>query len=47
VKAKSTYTVTKDGWDTQEFEPIKTSAVKIRAKLNKEFSSGIYEWVVE
>jgi DUF1680 family protein len=47
VKAKSTYTVTKDGWDTQEFEPIKTSAVKIRVKLNKEFSSGIYEWVVE
>jgi hypothetical protein len=47
VKAKSTYTVTKDGWDSVEFEPVKASAAKIRVKLNKEFSTGIYEWVVE
>jgi hypothetical protein len=30
-----------------EFEPVKASAVKIRVKLNKEFSAGIYEWIVE
>jgi DUF1680 family protein len=47
VKAKSTYTVTKDGWDSLEFEHVKTSAVKIRVKLNREFSTGIYEWSVE
>ena len=47
VKAKSTYTVTKDGWDSVEFEPVKTSAAKIRVKLNKEFSSGLYEWIME
>jgi hypothetical protein len=27
-------------------EPVKT-AVKIKVKLNKDFASGIYEWVVE
>jgi DUF1680 family protein len=47
VKAESAYTVTKDGWDSMGFEPVKTSAVKIRVKLNKDFSTGIYEWVVE
>ncbi len=47
VKAKSTHTVTKDGWDSLEFEAIKPSAVKINVKLNKEFSAGIYEWIVE
>ena len=47
VKIKSAYTVTKDGWDSLEFEPVKASAVKIRVKLNKEFSAGIYEWIVE
>jgi hypothetical protein len=47
VKAKSAYIVTKNGWDSMEFEPVKASAVKIRVKLNKEFSAGIYEWIVE
>ena len=47
VNTKSTYTITKDGWDSVEFEPVKTSAVKLRVKLNKESSSGIYEWIVE
>jgi hypothetical protein len=47
VKAKSTYTVTKDGWDAMEFESVKTSALKLMVKLNKAFSTGIYEWVVE
>jgi DUF1680 family protein len=47
VRPVSGYPITKDGWDSVEFEPVKASAVKIRVKLNKEFSSGIYEWVVE
>lgn len=47
VNIKSAYTVTKSGWDSVEFEPVKASAVKIRVKLNKEFSAGIYEWIVE
>ena len=47
VKTKSTYTVTKDGWDSMEFESVKTSALKLMVKLNKDFSTGIYEWSVE
>ena len=47
VRAKTKYKVTKDGWDVVEFKPVRTSSVKIRVKLNKEFSSGIYEWIVE
>jgi uncharacterized protein len=41
------YNVTKDNWDYLSFKPVKASAVKIKVKLKKEFSSGIYEWVVE
>jgi uncharacterized protein len=47
VKTKSAYTITKDGWDSLEFEPVKATGARIRVKLNKEFSAGIYEWVVE
>lgn len=47
VKVNSGYPVTKDSWDSVDFEPVRTSAVKLRVKLNKEFSSGIYEWIVE
>ncbi len=47
VSVKSPYKVTKDSWNTIEFQPVKTSAVKIKVKLNREYSAGIYEWVVE
>jgi hypothetical protein len=47
VKAKTAYKVTKDGWDSLEFDPVKASAIKIKVKLNKDFASGIYEWIVE
>lgn len=47
VRAKTPYTVTKDGWDFLEFSPVRASAVKLKVKLNREYSTGIYEWVVE
>jgi DUF1680 family protein len=47
VKGKKPYKVTKDGWDSLDFKPVKASAIKIKVKLNKDFSSGIYEWIVE
>jgi len=43
----NSYPITKNGWDSIEFEPVKTSGLKLRVKLNKEFSSGLYEWIVE
>ena len=47
VKTKSAYKVTKDGWDSIDFVPVKASAIKLKVKLNKDFSAGIYEWIVE
>jgi DUF1680 family protein len=47
VKNKNPYKVTKDGWDQLSFDPVKTKSIKIKVKLNKDFASGIYEWIVE
>jgi uncharacterized protein len=47
VTARNPYKVTKNGWDSLKFDPVKASAIKIKIKLNKDYSSGIYEWVVE
>jgi len=47
VKPKTAYSVTKDEWDSIDFVPVKASAIKLKVKLNKDFSAGIYEWVVE
>jgi hypothetical protein len=47
VKVNTPYKVTKDGWDSVSFKPVRASAIKIKVKLNKEFASGIYEWIVE
>ncbi len=47
VRAKTKYTVTRDGWDSLQFVPVRTSALKLKVKLNKDFSSGLYEWIVE
>lgn len=47
VRAKTKYTVTKDSWDSLEFTPVRASALKLKVKLNKDFSGGLYEWIVE
>jgi uncharacterized protein len=47
VTATNKYTITKDGWDTMEFTQVKATAVKIRVRLNKDFASGIYEWIIK
>jgi hypothetical protein len=47
VSSKLPYKVTKDGWDSLKFSPVIASAVKIKVKLNRKFSGGIYEWIVE
>jgi DUF1680 family protein len=47
VDAKTPYSITKDGWDSLSFTPVKAKAVKLKVKLNKDFASGIYEWIIE
>jgi hypothetical protein len=46
VKPLIPYKTSKDEWDSLVFQPVTASAIKIKVKLNKEFSGGIYEWVV-
>lgn len=47
VKTENSYKVSKDEWNSISFQPVVTRAVKIKVRLNKDFASGIYEWVVE
>jgi DUF1680 family protein len=47
VKAKGDYSVVKDSWNTIEFEPVKTNALRLKVKLPEKFSAGVHEWVVE
>ena len=45
VKARAGYKISKDEWNTLSFKPVVTQSVKIKVKLKKDFSAGIYEWV--
>jgi DUF1680 family protein len=47
VKAKGDYSIVKDSWNTIEFEPVKTNALRLKVKLPEKFSAGVHEWVVE
>ena len=47
VKARSRYKISKNEWNTLSFKPVVTQSVKIKVKLKKDFSAGIYEWVIE
>ncbi len=47
VSTWSTYTISKNEWNTVSFKPIVTKSVKIKVRLKKDFSAGIYEWVIE
>ncbi len=39
--------ISKNEWNTLSFKPVVTQSVKIKVKLKKDFSAGIYEWIVE
>ncbi len=43
VAAKGEPTVAKDRYDSLQFDPVRTEAVRIRAQLQPEFSGGILE----
>ena len=46
-KPGARYKVSKDEWNTLSFKPVVTQSVKIKVKLKKDFSAGIYEWIIE
>jgi hypothetical protein len=47
VKNLSDYTTTKDAYDKIKFEQVKTSALRLEVFLQKDFSTGVHEWVVK
>ncbi len=47
VKNVTPYTVTKDKYDSVQFEAVKTSALKLEIQLPAENASGIHEWIVK
>ena len=42
----ATYPVAKDNWSEVNFTPVKTNALRLKVKLDKEFSGGLHEWMV-
>lgn len=47
VMATTKYPVSKDEWNKIEFDPVKTTALRLIVNLPKEFSAGVHEWEVE
>ena len=47
VKNKDEYDTAKDTYITVNFEPVKTSALKLEIQSQKKFAMGIHEWIVE
>jgi len=47
VQTKGKYTVTKDDWDSIDFQPVTTGGLRVVVQLPKEFATGLYEVVIE
>jgi hypothetical protein len=47
VAVASPLVVTKDAWNVAEINPVTASGIRINVRLNKEFSSGIHEVIIE
>lgn len=47
VKTISDYMVSKDKLNTVRFKPVTTKALRLEVRLQKEFSAGVYEWIVK
>jgi len=47
VKAEGSYVTAKNILNKVKFNPVQTTAMRLRVKLNKKFSAGVYEWSLE
>ncbi len=47
VKARGKYKVEKDKYNTLEFDPVRTTALRIEVELQEGFSGGVLEWRVD
>jgi len=47
VEPRRKYTISRDNWDILDFIPVRATAVKLKVKTSREYSSGLYEWIIE
>jgi len=47
VTGTDNYSVEKDKFNTVKFESVQTTALRLEAQLQPEFSGGILEWRVD
>lgn len=47
VNVRSGYKISRNEWNSVSFKPVETQSVKIKVRLKKDFSAGIYEWIIE
>ena len=47
VTTGSAYKIAGNEWSVLSFKPVVTKSVKIKVRLKKDFSAGIYEWIVK
>jgi uncharacterized protein len=41
------FPVVKDGWSVVQFEPVKTTALRLVVQAKEGVSTGVHEWEVE
>jgi hypothetical protein len=47
VQVKGSYEIAKDKYNTVQFEPVKTTALKMEVQLPADHATGIHEWMVK
>ncbi len=47
VYSPDKYTITKDGWDELQFEPVKTKSLRLEIVAKEGVSMGVHEWEVK
>ncbi len=46
VNAETPYPIIEDQMNKLVFEPVTTAALKLEVQLQKEYSAGLHEWIV-
>ena len=47
VRASGPYGTAKDAWNTVKFAPVRTKALRLEVKLQKDWSAGVHEWTIK
>lgn len=47
VVPTESYTITKDDWDTVQFNPVSAEGLRLMVELPKEYATGLYEVIIE